>query len=128
LQLPRKLLVIDANPASGALLVRSIARKFPVALVQHCATVDLALGGLVGRAADAVVIHESKSEAAVRAVGRLRAVNPQLPIIVVSNVDRSTDILQAGATAFVHFDEWLLLGNALARALGAKAAAEPSQA
>ena len=33
------------------------------------------------------------------------------PIVVVSGIDRTEEVLAAGATGFLSYDQWLLLGS-----------------
>lgn len=44
-------------------------------------------------------------------VQRLRDADPKVPIIRVSGIDRTANARAAGATAFLHYDEWLRIGN-----------------
>jgi DNA-binding NarL/FixJ family response regulator len=114
----RRFLVIDHNPDSGELLIRALKRKFPLATVLHTVDAEDAVNTVQSIAVDAVVVHRGYDADAVAIVKNIRAINPQVPIIVVSGIDRSEAVLAAGATGFLNFDSWLLLGSTVANALG----------
>lgn len=112
-----KLLVIDHNPDSGALLVRTLARKLSQHAVQLCEDSDGALRLIRSEAFDAIVLHRTLQQSAVELVKDIRQLNAAVPIIVVSGVDRSEEVLAAGATGFMRYDEWLNVGNVVMNAL-----------
>jgi DNA-binding response OmpR family regulator len=116
---PRKLLVIDHNADSGSLLVRSLTRKFPAASVDLCAEMGDAIGAVASQKIDAIVLHRTEEEDAVSIVRALRKLDGTVPIIVVSGIDRSEQVLAAGATGFMNYEEWLRIGTVVASALSA---------
>src|SRR3954470_12444783 len=110
----RRFLVIDHNPDSGELLIRALKRKFPLASVLHTVDAEDAVKTVQSIAVDAIVVHRGYDADAVSIVKSLRAINATVPIIVVSGIDRSEAVLAAGATGFLNFDSWLLLGSTVA--------------
>ena len=118
---PRKLLVIDFDSDSGALLLRSLLRKFPAASVELCKEAGAATEVVGAQQVDAVVVHRTQEEDAVTLVRTLRKLDADMPIIVVSGIDRSEQVLAAGATGFLNYAEWLMIGQVVANALQAQA-------
>ncbi|HUR56395.1 MAG TPA: hypothetical protein VM029_01710 [Opitutaceae bacterium] len=117
---PRKLLVIDFDADSGALLLRSLLRKFPAAAVELCKEAAAATQVVGTRQVDAVVLHRTEEEDAVTLVRTLRKMDADIPIIVVSGIDRSEQVLAAGATGFLNYAEWLMIGQVVSNALQAQ--------
>jgi len=115
----RRFLVIDHNPDTGELLVRSLRRKFPHARLLQTVDADEAVKTVSSMAIDAIVLHRAFDADAVSLVKALRATNTRAPVIVLSGIDRSEQVLAAGDTGFLNFDEWLLLGTVVANALAA---------
>jgi len=114
----KRFLIIDHNPDSAELLARSLRRKFALAAMFQTPDSDDALKTLASVQIAAVILHRALGADAVQMTTALRQVNPTVPIIVVSGVDRSESVLAAGATGFLKFDEWLMLGNVVTNALG----------
>ncbi len=42
---------------------------------------------------------------------QIRAVDAVVPIVMVSGIDRERAALEAGATSFLSYDEWLRIGS-----------------
>ena len=116
---PRKILIIDHNRDSRELLVRALKRKFSQAELVECEEAGGALVALATQNFDVTVLHRTFEVDAVSLVMSVRQVAEGMPIIVVSGVDRSEAVLKAGATAFLNYDEWLMLGNVVEKALAA---------
>jgi hypothetical protein len=57
--------------------------------------------------------------AGVEVVRGLRVANPTVPIVMVSGIDRRAAATEAGANAFLLYDEWLRIGTVVAELLGA---------
>ena len=121
---PRKLLVIDHNTDNGTLLVRSLARKFPAALIQLCKQSGLALEAIKTERIDAVIAHRTEEEDAVTLIEAIREIDAKLPIVAVSGIDRSEKVLAAGADGFLNYDEWLRIGTVVATILDQDRSAE----
>jgi DNA-binding NtrC family response regulator len=114
---PSNLLVIDHNPESGSLLIRSLARKFPDAVIRLCKESRAALEIVATQKLDAVVLHRTEEQDAVSLVRTLRSAEPKMVIIAVSGIDRSEQVLTAGATGFLNYESWLMIGQVVANAL-----------
>ena len=88
-----------------------------MALIHICKDTPAALEALAGDDVDAVVLHRTHEHNAVSLIRKLRGLKPDLIIIAVSGIDRTDQVLAAGATAFLNYDRWLLLGPLLSDAL-----------
>lgn len=116
-------LVIDFNHDSRFLLVKTLRRKFPQAMIQECDEADSALEFVRSRAVSAVITHRSFDTPGLELVRQLREVEPTIPIVMVSGVERSEAAMAAGATAFLHYDEWLRIGTIVEGLLASHAGA-----
>jgi CheY-like chemotaxis protein len=114
---PRKILVIDHNTDNGALLVRTLSRKFPNAKVELCRESGAAVSAVGAEQIDVVVAHRSVEDDATALIRMLLAVAPDLPIIAVSSVDKRQEVLAAGAVEFMLYDEWLRIGGVISTLL-----------
>ena len=104
-------LVIDFNHDSRFLLVKTLRRKFPLALIQECDEAEPALAYLQNRAVTAVVTHRSIDTPGLDLVRMLHETDPMVPIVMVSGIERAEAARAAGASAFLHYDEWLRIGT-----------------
>lgn len=112
--MPLNFLIIDDNPDSRFLLVKTLLRKFPSAVVQECQSGESALD--LARRADtnAIVAHRATEMSGLALIRHLRAVNATVPIVMVSSTDRRDSAVAAGASAFLLYDEWLRIGTVVA--------------
>lgn len=112
---PLNFLVVDDNPDSRFLLVRTLLRKFPTAVVQECQGADETLA-LVRQpeALTAVIVHRATEMTGIAMLGEIRAVAPKTPLVMVSSIDRRDAALAIGADAFLLYDEWLRIGTVVA--------------
>lgn len=103
--------VIDYHAESRYLLVKTLRRKFPQAIVHESEDAEKAIE--IARAVNlaAIITHRTFEMEGVELVRRLRDADPKVPIIMVSGIDRSSAALAAGASAFLHYDEWLRIGS-----------------
>lgn len=123
-------LVIDHNPEGRLLLGRTLLRKFPTAILQECDTVEAALAALKKSRVDAVVSHRVIGFDGATTVAMIRQAHPDLPIVMVSGVDRAQEARAAGASEFIRFDAWLTVGSVVDRLLSARTVSKepmPSQ-
>lgn len=104
-------LVIDFNHDSRFLLVKTLRRKFPQATIEECDEADPAIAYLQSRSVTAVITHRSIDTPGLDLVRQLHEVEPGVPIVMVSGIERAEAALAAGATAFLHYDEWLRIGT-----------------
>jgi DNA-binding NarL/FixJ family response regulator len=107
-------LVIDDNPDSRFLLVKTLLRKFSDAVIQECQSAESANAIARTQTFDAMIIHRSTEMAGVALVRELRPIVPSVPIVMVSSIDRRAAAQAAGANAFLLYDEWLRVGTIVA--------------
>jgi CheY-like chemotaxis protein len=117
MQSRRKFLVIDDNPDSRFLLVKTLLRKFPDAVIQECQSSEPAVDVTKHDAVSAIVLHRATDADGEMLIKLLRQVNTSVPIVMVSGFDRSQVALAAGATAFLNYDEWLRIGTVVSELL-----------
>lgn len=118
----RKFLLVDENPDGRSLLARTLHRKFPQSITLECVDSQAALAAVTGEKLDAVVIHKAEDVTGVELIELIRRIDPNLPILAVSGYDRTKESLAAGATRFLNYDQWLLVGTVIAEMLGAQVA------
>jgi CheY-like chemotaxis protein len=117
MQSRRKFLVIDDNADSRFLLVKTLLRKFPDAVIQECQSSEPAVDVVKSDALSAVVLHRATDADGEMLTKLLRRVNTQVPIVMVSGFDRAQVALAAGATTFLNYDEWLRIGTVVSELL-----------
>jgi response regulator RpfG family c-di-GMP phosphodiesterase len=110
---PRKILLIDNHTDNRALLARTLLRKFPKVILSECKDRGTAIEAAGQEQVDVVVLHRTNDAEAVDLITAIRKVNKSVPILVLSGVDRSATVLKAGATKFLNYDEWLMVGSAV---------------
>jgi DNA-binding NarL/FixJ family response regulator len=113
-------LCIDADVDGLLLLARTLARVFPLATISEARDYAAAESLVKTGTFDAIVAHRAVGADPVALIRGLRQAAPNTPILAVSTRDRAKDLLAAGATQFLPFDSWLLVGNATAAILGDK--------
>jgi CheY-like chemotaxis protein len=111
---PLKLLIIDDNADSRFLLAKTLQRKFRNASVVECQTSDRAVAFLSAERPDVVVAHRTQDVDGLALIRMLREQNLNVPIVMVSGIDRQAAAVGAGANAFLHYDEWLRIGTVVA--------------
>jgi DNA-binding NarL/FixJ family response regulator len=118
--------VIDYHAESRFLLVKTLRRKFPEAVVHETDEADKAIE--LARAVDlgALIAHRTFEMEGEELVRRLREADPKVPIIMVSGIDRSAVAKAAGATTFLHYDNWLMIGSVVEQHLRAPDGASAS--
>ncbi len=104
-------LVIDDNADSRFLLVKTLMRKFPSAVIQECQSAESAVERAAHRNLTAVITHRSTELGGIALLRQLRSANSSVPIVMVSSIDRRDAALAAGATGFLLYDEWLRIGT-----------------
>lgn len=114
---PGRFLVIDENGDSRFLLVKTLLRKFPSALLQECHDADTAIATAQSDKLSAIVAHRTYDYDGVTLIAMLRRANPTVPIVMVSGIDRTPQALAAGANAFLSYDEWLRIGTVVSEVL-----------
>lgn len=111
-------LVIDDNADGRFLLSKSLLRKFPRCLVLECIDAEMAVATLKSQPVSAVLAHRAADVDGLTLVKLLREASPQVPILFLSGIDRAESGKAAGATEFLNFDAWLMVGPVVARLLG----------
>lgn len=108
---PLIFLVIDHYKDSRFLLVKSLLRRFPNAVIEEAEDGETAIE--IGRRRDlaAIVTHRTREYFGTELVSRLREGNPVVPIVMVSGIERTAPALAAGANRFMLYDEWLRIGT-----------------
>lgn len=107
---PRKCLVIDDNAEARFLLTKTLLRKFPKCVIQECEDAEVAVAVAGEKDLDLVVVHRLWDTDCVSLIVMIRNANPDVPIIAVSGLDRTKEVLAAGATRFLNYEEWLRIG------------------
>jgi len=108
---PQKFLIVDDNADSRFLLVKTLLRKFPQAILQETQDGESAVALVQSGTLDAVVVHRAAEIDGLSLIRNLRQTNPTLPIVMVSGLDRSKAALDAGASTFLSYDAWLRIGT-----------------
>lgn len=114
----QKFLIVDDNPDSRFLLVKTLLRKFPQAVVQECQQSDPAVAIARSENPTAIIAHRTEDADGVTLIRLLRRVNATVPIVMVSGYDRAKEAFDAGATRFLNYDEWLRIGTLVADVIG----------
>lgn len=117
---PYKFLIVDDNPDSRFLLVKTLLRKFPQAILQETQDGESALTLTRSQDLDAVVVHRAAEVDGITLVRTLRDVNRTVPIVMVSGIDRTKTAIEAGATTFLSYEAWLRIGSVVAEILPAR--------
>lgn len=104
-------LVVDFQRESRFLLVKTLARKFPGAVIRECEDAEQAVQMARTQDVACVVTHRTFETTGADLVRQLREVDPTVPIVMVSGLDRRSEALDAGATSFLNYDEWLRIGT-----------------
>ena len=114
----RRFLIVDDNPDGRFVVSKTLLRTFPDAIVQECQNSDTALAIVREEPLDAVLSHRTAEVEGLVLIRLLRDVNPTIPIIMFSGIDRTADAAAAGATRFLDYSEWLNTGKIVAEILG----------
>ncbi len=108
---PLKFLVIDDNADSRFLLVKTLLRKFPTAVIHECQSSEAALEMAKTVDLAAIISHRTTETAGITLLREIRAINAGVPMVMVSGIDRHELALAAGANRFLLYDEWLRIGT-----------------
>jgi DNA-binding NarL/FixJ family response regulator len=108
---PLKFLVVDVHAESRFLLVKTLLRKFPDAIICEHDDAEHALAAVKQRDLAAIITHRTLDVPGVELVAEFRGADSNVPIVMVSGIDREAAALAAGASRFLHYDEWLRIGS-----------------
>lgn len=111
MDLPKTFLVVDDNADSRFLLVKTLLRKFPTAIIRECQECVDAVKIAQFDTLAAIVAHRAADLDGISLIRELRAANPTVIILMVSGLDRTESAIRAGATCFLNYDEWLRVGS-----------------
>lgn len=123
---PRNFLLIDDNAQVRRLIAESLIRTFSAALVQESAMAENAIAAIGGKRLDAIVLRSVGDMPAAVLIRLLRAVNPDIPIVAISDLQRSQELLSAGATRVLANEDWRNAGLLISEIVGATPDAPPS--
>ena len=104
-------LVIDADADGRALLVGTLLRVFSDGAVTECQDAKTALRLVKGHTYDAIIFHRAIGSDPTGLIRALRREKPDAPILALSTIDRRKNLVVAGATKFLNYEEWLLVGK-----------------
>jgi CheY-like chemotaxis protein len=121
----RTFLIVEHNPDGLELISWTLARKYPDASIQHVVETCDAIEILQRDSVDAVIVHRPIGMDGLEAIRAIRDGRPAIPIIMVSSVDYSREAIEAGATSFLHYDAWLVLGGVVEDALNRPGSQNP---
>lgn len=124
---PPQFLVIDDNQDTRFLLVKTLLRKFPQAVIHECQSSASALTMAKTTDLAAIVSHRTTETAGIALLREIRGINPHVPLVMVSGVDRQELALAAGADRFLLYDEWLRIGTVVEELIQPRGAARISQ-
>ena len=122
----RKFLIVDDNPDSRFLLVKTLLRKFPNAVLRECQDGSTAVNLAKSASLDALIVHRAEEVDGLTLIRMLRQVNTKVPIVMVSGIDRSKESVEAGATCFLSYEAWLCIGTVVSDLLSGGAQSNPS--
>jgi CheY-like chemotaxis protein len=119
-------LCIEADADGRLWFVQTLRRIFPAAEIVEARDYQAALTLLGAQTFDAIVARRASGADPETLIRGLREAAPDVPILAVSGKDRAKELLAAGATQFLPFDSWLLVGTTVAAMLETKNAEEPA--
>lgn len=111
---PFRFLVVDDNDEHRFLLVKTLLRKFPSAVIHETSEGSRALALAETDTHAGIVVHRTADMTGAELVQALRALKPEAIVVMVSGFDRSREAQTAGATGFLLYDEWLRVGVLMA--------------
>jgi DNA-binding response OmpR family regulator len=120
---PMHFVVVDDNADTRFILVRALSKSFPDTIIQECWDTQTALDRAGAPGVTAAIVHRTTEMTGVYFVQSLRRLNPLVPILMISGIDRSHVALAAGANRFLLFDQWQQVGAVVAELLNVPARA-----
>jgi CheY-like chemotaxis protein len=113
----RKFLIVDDNADGRFLLSKTLLRKYPNALLHECQDIEAAVEAVRALPGDAhnsyVIAHRAANVDGQTLISTLRRAHSSIPIIWISSEDRTEQLAKTGATRFLHYDAWLMIGAAV---------------
>ena len=105
--------------------MKTLQRKFADAVVREAEDANEAVDVARTGALAAIITHRTFDLSGADLVKQLRAVDPRVPIVMVSGMDRAADAIAAGATSFLPYEEWLRIGSIVEAHMAAREAVRP---
>jgi DNA-binding response OmpR family regulator len=115
---PRTFLVVVDDPDRLLFLSTTLHRKFPNAVVQTCRDSEIAGQVAQSQRLDAIIACRSIDMDELPLVESLRRLTA-VPIVLVSAAHHEKLAAEAGASAFLDHDRWLMIGNVVGDLIGA---------
>jgi DNA-binding NarL/FixJ family response regulator len=112
-----KFLVVDDHADGRSLINRTLLRKFPTAAIVECVDATTAMDLVSTDHFDAAIVHRAGEVPGVELVQFLRHLNRDLVILMISGRDQTEAAFAAGATRFMNYDEWLMIGTVMTELL-----------
>lgn len=106
-----RFLVIDENPDTRFLYNKTLLRVMPDAAIVECQIAETAFRILRTEKVAAIISHRTVEFDGASLVRELRKISATVPIVMTSGIDRKAAALEAGATCFFLYDEWLRIGT-----------------
>ena len=113
-------LVVDFQRESRFLLVKTLLRKFPRAVIRECEDAEQAVQMARTQDIACVITHRTFDTPGAELVRQLREADPKVPIVMVSGMDRQRAAMDAGATILLNYDEWLRIGTIVEQHMAAR--------
>lgn len=104
-------LIVDDHLDNRFLLTKTLARKFPAAIIQECQDSGAAFLVAGRTPLAAAIVHRASDMDGISLIEGLRKEYPSLPILCVSGIDRHEAAFRAGASAFLNYEAWLRVGT-----------------
>lgn len=111
----RRFMVVDHDPDVMARLSQCLLQTFPSAVMDEYVRATDAIELVATEKLDAIIVNRPSGMDCDTTVRMLRALAPEVLIIVLSG--NEVPAIAAGASAFLPSEEWLRLGKTLGRLL-----------
>lgn len=112
-----RFLIVEDNADHRFLVAKTLLRKFPKSVLSECQDADAAFRILDKEAVSLIICHRTFEWDGASLVKEFRRRNATVPILMMSGINRAESALAAGASAFLTYDEWLMVGNHVAALL-----------
>lgn len=113
--MPPHFLLVDDNPEGRFIVSKTLLRHFPQARITEIDDSADAIEALKSEPVAAALVHKTLDLDGLSLVKRLREVAPGLVIVYLSGNQKLEAAAEfAGATKFLHYDRWLMIGTLVA--------------
>jgi DNA-binding response OmpR family regulator len=106
-----KFLIVDDVAENRFLVVKTLLRKFPRAIIQECEHSVPAISAAKSDRLTAILVHRTDDLDGVALITQLRRVHAEVPIIMLSGRDECPEAITAGANLFLNYEAWLRIGT-----------------